>query len=194
MKVSSGSPEEGTEQSTSVSPRKEGEHQPKKLRISDQSSWSCTSSSDERAKRIGVKYGKRSDDSARESCESPTGEIVLRAKEEECGGDDNPGSEPRTSAQKESSVVRQTRAGWEEANTNSSRMAWNASEGGKIRPKERKDLSRGGDRSNWKKWKGDWRSRTVEVARSAGNEDRRGMQRDAKDSILPRHKKDSSPR
>ena len=68
VKVSSGSLEEGVKRSMSMSPRGGDQHQPKRLRISDQCSWSCTSSSDERAKRLGAKYRKRSEDSVSESC------------------------------------------------------------------------------------------------------------------------------
>ena len=141
-----------------------------------------------------MEYGKRSDDSASESWESPTGEVVLRAKEEEGGSDNNPGSEPRTSTHKESSVVKQTRANWEGGNKNSPKTSWNANGGGKIKPKERKDIERGRDRSSWKEWKGNWRCHAAEVASNVGDGDRRGKKREARGSILPRYKKVLNPK
>ena len=194
MKVSSGSLEEGVKRSMSVSPREGNQYQSKRLRISDQSSWCCTSGSDEGAKRIGTKYRKRSEDSASESFETPTGEVVLRAKEEDCGGGDNRGSEPRTSNQKGRSVAKQPQTYWNERDTSSPGMAWNGSKGAKIKPKVEKGPSRGGDHSQWKKWKGDWRSRTVEVARGTGKEDQRGVKRMVEDSRSPKYKKGSGSR
>ena len=194
MKVSSGSLEEGTKQSMSVSPRDGNRDQPKRLRISDQSSWSCTSSSDERAKRIGVKYRKRSEGSASESFETPAGEIVLRAKEEDGGGREDQNREPRTSNPKGRSVARQPQTYWNETDTGSPGMAWNVSKGAKIKPKVEKGTSRGGGHSQWKKWKGDWRSRTVDVARGTGKEDRRGVKRTVEDSRSPKYKKGSGSR
>ena len=194
MKVSSGSLEEGVKRSMSVPPREGDKYQSKRLRISDQSSWSCTSSSDERAKRIGTKYRKRSEDSAGESFETPTGKIGLRAKEEDGGDRENRSREPRVSSQKGRSVARQSQTYRGEANSSPSGMAWSANKEAKNQQKEKKEPGRGGDHAQWKKWKGDWRSHTVEVVRGAGKGDRRGVRRTVEDSLSPRYKKDSGSR
>ena len=191
MKVGSGSLEEGVKRSMSMSPRGGDQHQPKSLRISDQCSWSCTSSSDERAKRLGAKYRKRSEDSASESFETPTGELVLRAKEEDGRGSENRRREPRVSSKKGKSIARQPRAYCGETDPGPSGMTRNTRKEVKDKPKEKREPSRGGDHDRWKNWKGDWRSRTEEVVRGAAKEDRRRVRRVVKDSLSPRYKKDS---
>ena len=194
MKVSSGSLEEGVKRSMSMSPRGEDQYQPKRLRISDQCSWSCTSSSDERAKRLGAKYRKRSEDSASESFETPAGEIVLRAKEEDGGGREDRNREPRTPNQKGRSVARQHQTYWGEMNPSPSGMAWITSKEAKKKLREKREPNREDGHAQWKKWKGDWRSHTVEVVRGAGKGDRRGVRRTVKDSLSPRYKKGSGSR
>ena len=182
--------DDGLKRSMSASPRIGDKYQTKRMRVTDQDSWSSSYSSeanDERAKRIGVDY--RSDDEDKESSgfKTPPGELVLKEKSED-ESDEAMGARQRRRGQRGPPALY-----WGDLNPSLSGIAWDVSKEAKRRMREGRESRREEGDDQWKRWEGDWQTHTVAILRGKergrGRGGRKGVRRTVETALPSRYEK-----